>query len=743
MEELNEANYDTLEWLPQNAPYVEVDPEKIKLIKTPTEFYEKLLCLIREAKERIIISTLYFGNGSYEKALVDELEKALAINPSLKMNILVDCLRGTRGTTENNSVVLLKRYGCIVPFLYRNFKRLTPRASVYLFHTPCLRGLKKMVLPEKVNEVIGLQHMKLLVFDNHIIFTGANLSDIYFTNRLDRYIVIENCPQLANFIDSLVEAVGSCSFMLNTQGTTSLAKRCDIHPFKGSHEAYKSMMYDRVMSTLNAFSKECDLGNRFSTGTRIYPLLQMGIVSINQEFKFLKKLLSIQNHQLSLTISSGYFNFTDTYIDLISNQNCFEMDVIYASPQANGFYQASGLFGFIPLMYVHISHLFYKIMGSTIRMFEYNRPGWTYHAKGLWIDSKQSSLSATIIGSSNFGHRSVHRDLEAQFLITTCSEKLKRGLQEERSRILDYTTKVDAATFLQRDHFVPFWIRLISRANAINVYVGRFIVDTFIYRHSSLNMVLLQGLIFGRALMELLARKGPTPTATAIRLSHRNRAQRKNGMHCGFKHTVNPYERKELLQRLGSCSVRHLSSGTAAASSPKSLNEFLKDEVWIPVYRFRGIHYSVMATKVKLALTISSVSLIPYKYWQYLDDTVSIDHFISISAFASFTTLAFIFFCRFFNGLIGVISMNETNEYIRVGYLSFWGTRCNKYMKVDDVIPLNELSTGINNKVIRLRQYSSNGMLRLSLFNAELLDKERATILFGDINVFSSAKKTE
>ncbi|VDM08590.1 unnamed protein product [Wuchereria bancrofti] len=669
MGELNEANYDALEWLPQNAPYVEVDPEKIKLIKTPTEFYEKLLCLIREAKERIVISTLYFGNGSYEKALVNELEKALAMNPNLKMNILVDYLRGTRGTTENNSVLLLKR--------------LTPRASVYLFHTPCLRGLKKMVLPEKVNEVVGLQHMKLLIFDNHIIFTGANLSGIYFTNRLDRYILIENCPQLANFIDSLVEAVGSCSFMLNRQGITSLANKCDIHPFKGNYEAYKSMMYNRVMSTLNAFSKECDLENRFSTGTRIYPLLQMGIVSISQEFKFLKNLLSMQNHHLSLTISSGYLNFTDTYTDLISNQNCFEMDVIYASPQANGFYQASGLFGFIPLMYVHISYLFYKIMGSTVQMFEYNRPGWTYHAKGVWIDSKQSSLSATMIGSSNFGHRSVHRDLEAQILIITCSEKLKRGLQEERSRILDYTTKVDAATFLQRDHFVPFWIRLISRANAL--CVGQFALDILIHPILSsffLNMVLLQGLIFGRALMESLARKGVTSTATTVRLSHRNRAQRRNGMHRGFKHTVNPYERKELLQRLGSCSVRHLSSGTAAASSPKSLNELLKDEVWIPVYRFRGIHYSVMATKMKLALTISSVSLIPYKYWQYLDDAVSIDHFVSISAFASFTTLAFIFFCR-------------------------------------------------------------NGMLRLSLFNAELLDKGRATILFGDINVFSSAKKTE
>uniref|UniRef100_A0A1I7VSY1 CDP-diacylglycerol--glycerol-3-phosphate 3-phosphatidyltransferase n=1 Tax=Loa loa TaxID=7209 RepID=A0A1I7VSY1_LOALO len=446
---LDEANYDSIEWLPENAPYVKVDPETIKVIETPAEFYDKLLCLIREAKERIVISTLYIGSGSYEKALMNELEKALEINPNLKMTILMDYLRGTRGGAENNSILLLKR--------------LLPRASVYLFHTPCLRGLKKMILPERVNEVVGLQHMKLLLFDNHIIFTGANLSEIYFTNRLDRYILIENCRKLADFVDSLVEAVGSCSFMLNVRGTISLSKSCDIHPFKESLEAYKNMLHSRVMSTLNAFSKVSDSENCFPADTRIYPLLQMGIVSINQEFEFLKNLLSMQNHQLSLTMSSGYFNFIDCYIDLLSNQNCLEMDIVHASPQANGFYQASGLFGFIPLMYVYISHLFHKIIGPTVRLFEYNRPRWSYHAKGLWIDSKQSSLSATMIGSSNFGHRSVYRDLEAQFLIITCNDKLKLKLQEERLRILDYAAKVDAATFLRRDHFVPLWIRLISR----------------------------------------------------------------------------------------------------------------------------------------------------------------------------------------------------------------------------------------------------------------------------------------
>lgn len=43
MNSVCEANYDTLEWLPENAPYVEIDPDKIKIIENPTEFYDKLL----------------------------------------------------------------------------------------------------------------------------------------------------------------------------------------------------------------------------------------------------------------------------------------------------------------------------------------------------------------------------------------------------------------------------------------------------------------------------------------------------------------------------------------------------------------------------------------------------------------------------------------------------------------------------------------------------------------------------
>jgi phosphatidylserine/phosphatidylglycerophosphate/cardiolipin synthase-like enzyme len=52
-----------------------------------------------------------------------------------------------------------------------------------MYHTPNLTGIRKAILPKRINEGWGLQHMKLYGMDDEIIMSGANLSDDYFPNR--------------------------------------------------------------------------------------------------------------------------------------------------------------------------------------------------------------------------------------------------------------------------------------------------------------------------------------------------------------------------------------------------------------------------------------------------------------------------------------------------------------------------------------------------------------------------------
>lgn len=55
-----------------------------------------------------------------------------------------------------------------------------------------------------MKEIFGVHHMKAHVFDHTVMITGANLSEDYFTDRQDRYYIIEDCEPLANYFEDLI-----------------------------------------------------------------------------------------------------------------------------------------------------------------------------------------------------------------------------------------------------------------------------------------------------------------------------------------------------------------------------------------------------------------------------------------------------------------------------------------------------------------------------------------------------------
>ena len=63
------------------------------------------------------------------------------------------------------------------------------------------------------------------------------------------------------------------------------------------------------------------------------------------------------------------------------------------------------------------------------RLFFWERPDWTFHAKGIWLKEeideseettygdKSSEVAAVVVGSSNYGYRSFYRDMESNLLL--------------------------------------------------------------------------------------------------------------------------------------------------------------------------------------------------------------------------------------------------------------------------------------------------------------------------------------
>lgn len=87
-------------------------------------------------------------------------------------------------------------------------------------------------------------------------------------------------------------------------------------------------------------------------------------------------------------------------------------------------------------------------------MQEYLKKGWTYHAKGLWYYPPESEFpTITLIGSPNFGERSVRRDLETQLAVVTENTELRRKMHEECQRLFKEALPVE------KNRPIPTWVQ--------------------------------------------------------------------------------------------------------------------------------------------------------------------------------------------------------------------------------------------------------------------------------------------
>ncbi|KAL4239796.1 CDP-diacylglycerol--glycerol-3-phosphate 3-phosphatidyltransferase [Mactra antiquata] len=455
-------------WFSNHVPCFGVNGDNITVINEPCDFYTKYKNMVKCAKNRILIASLYLGTGSLESDLVQCIEEACERsvqnkNDNFEVHILLDYTRGSRGANQSSRTMLL-------PLL----EKYGDRVHVYLYHTPDLRGLLKRFLPERFNEIVGLNHMKIYLADDDFIISGANLSDNYFTNRQDRYIQFRSCPEMSSYFCDLILAVSTFSFHLQCNNTTIYPHGVP-HPYDGSEEikVFKNFA-ETTVSNLNKFWKDSQHKTHISENssdidTWLYPLIQMGPFNIKDDEKVMEKLLKTSEHSDRMYLASGYFNLTSQYVNFIVDDSNAEFDILTASPETNGFFGASGISGFIPVAYTYIAKQFYARTCSQnednrITLYEYYRPDWTFHGKGLWYYISGSTLPVlTLIGSPNFGYRSLYRDLECQVAVVTSNSSLQEQLQEEHKKLYNSSYKVSSETFEQDKRYVPTWVRFVTR----------------------------------------------------------------------------------------------------------------------------------------------------------------------------------------------------------------------------------------------------------------------------------------
>lgn len=87
-------------------------------------------------------------------------------------------------------------------------QRFPEQMRVSLYHTPDLRGLLRLLVPERFNETIGVQHIKVYLFDNSLIISGYGLMDtLILTLSVERVPAVHSCNKPQN---ATVQCVLEC-----------------------------------------------------------------------------------------------------------------------------------------------------------------------------------------------------------------------------------------------------------------------------------------------------------------------------------------------------------------------------------------------------------------------------------------------------------------------------------------------------------------------------------------------------
>nr|CAG4637142.1 EOG090X08SX [Ceriodaphnia reticulata] len=454
-------------WLGSKTPCFPVMGNKVRVLTEPHSFYQTIVEKTSQASKRITFASLYLGTGSHEKDIVEALESTLKKNhdSNFKIRILLDATRGSRGAKNNSRTMLLP--------LVQSYNQ---QCSIHFYHTPALRGLLKKILPERWNEIVGLQHMKIYIFDDSLLISGANLSHDYFTNRQDRYLIIEDCKELVDFFDQLVETVCQFSFQMNENNNLYLNSNFPHHPYESNRLEFTAEAKRRIGDLFEKQLKSTTATSLFqwpnpeSHDTWIFPFVQMGQLSIYMDNLLTRQILEKVPQNAELCLATGYFNLTQDYMNSLLEASQPNIHILMAHPLANGFFGARGFAGGIPSAYTLLAYQFYqrvleRAQAARIRLWEYQRQNWTFHAKGLWISFNRGDPRPcfTLVGSPNFGYRSVYRDLEAQLAVVTINSSLRDQLHQERKNLFQQAELVSGTTFDHPERKIPLWVRFVIK----------------------------------------------------------------------------------------------------------------------------------------------------------------------------------------------------------------------------------------------------------------------------------------
>lgn len=376
------------------------------------QYKQALLDLITRAKRRIYITALYLQDDEAGREVLHALYKAKSINPKLEVKVFVDFHRAQRG--------LIGEKGSL------GNRSLYLKLAEQYANTIDIYGV-----PVKSKELLGVLHLKGMVFDDAVFYTGASINNIYFHQdekyRLDRYYLINAKPLANSFCDYLY-------FTFIESDLCPLLNRGEITTYNKQNVAKLKYLIKRSSYRLS----QC----KTRQNVIVKPLVACGPLrnGLNRKIRRM-----IQKSQSSLLIFTPYFNLPKPLKkDIIKAlKRGVRITLVIGDKTANDFYipeeKNFTTIGIVPYLYEMLLLRFVKRWQKfidadllTVRLWKHDSN--SFHLKGIVSDERYHLLTG-----NNLNPRAWSLDLENGLFLDDENQTLMPDLKKETELIFEHT----------------------------------------------------------------------------------------------------------------------------------------------------------------------------------------------------------------------------------------------------------------------------------------------------------------
>ncbi|KAK1741943.1 CDP-diacylglycerol--glycerol-3-phosphate 3-phosphatidyltransferase [Skeletonema marinoi] len=492
------------------------------LSATPSDFHSHLCQKIRHAQERVILASLYIGVGSgselgemstskdHHYCKEDEFLQSLyfaASNKEIKqMQIILDANRAMRKVSFTNKRNAGQSHdsnqgsslstnsadavlSTLKPFLERiEGDNHSKNSNNGLFLFPVNDQRLCTILPSPLDEVAGVFHIKAYLVDDELILSGANLSEEYFSNRLDRYMLFtDGGGGLVDFYADLCDTL--CSYAIKYDGQPPLLSTQSFDSTRKQHlESSLARLF--VDETQTILPGACSHSDALDPVAYAIPTFQMPNSILGRPFQFQSDndasrdllLAAVESDQdMSVRLSSAYLNLTPrlrSVLTMFGNKRGGGAPyVLTAGAMSHGFApkkqtkSKQNNVGIVDKIKSSIPEAFLTLVKEASqsiiacggKVLLYERQGWTFHAKGVWITANDTNTSrqelindptsvvSTIIGSGNYGARSEDLDVESNCVIVfneqSKGEPIQQSVANDWNNMCEHSTVTEDLDF--------------------------------------------------------------------------------------------------------------------------------------------------------------------------------------------------------------------------------------------------------------------------------------------------------